>query len=85
MSQHNPRMFLPRPDGTRDVYCENSSRRRKPCYNYVTFSEDNVLISGHVVYSNTGATPRYVCSWTCIESVAKAMRAFEARYKGPTT
>lgn len=80
--QHNVRMHLPRPDGTRDVFCEVSTAKRKPCQNYVTLNADNVLIRGHVVYSNTSAYPRFVCSYKCMARYAKTMDEWTARNYG---
>lgn len=68
--KHNPSMYLPRPNGTKDAFCENAHRTRQPCNNYITFNGEGVLINGLVVYHNTNQ-PRYFCSWKCAESYAK--------------
>jgi len=68
--KHNLSMYLPRSNGTKQTFCENNARTRRPCSNYITFNEEGVLISGLVVYHDTNQ-PRHLCSWKCAESYAK--------------
>ena len=65
---HTPSMFLPRSDGTRDVFCENSLRRRKPCQEYVKLDADGNIISGLVTY--TVHHRQFFCSWSCAANYA---------------
>lgn len=68
VEQHEFLVYLPRPDGSRDVWCENAYRKVRPCDQYITLDADNKLTAGLIVNLPNGSL-RF-CSFKCVTSYA---------------
>lgn len=62
----NPRMYLPRADGTKEVFCENSNKRIRPCDERVKLAANGELISGVAIVTSENIVPTYFCGWKCV-------------------
>jgi hypothetical protein len=72
MLHAKPGMYLPRTDGTYEVFCEQSNRLTRPCNERARFDNAGVLLSGIVTHFDTMLKPRYFCSRKCLASYLRA-------------
>lgn len=66
MQHEIPAVRLPRSDGSKDIFCEASYRRVRPCQNYVKFAPDGTLLKGSVLYDDHKNAPTYFCGHHCL-------------------
>lgn len=68
---HEITMYLPRTDGTRQVFCEMALRKHRPCDGRVTLNAENEVMVGYMVYAHQKRTPVPLCSETCLAAYAR--------------
>lgn len=68
MTHSMPPTYLPRADGTREVFCEMSHRKTRPCNGRARLDQSGILLTGVAVYFDTMLKTRFFCSRKCVVS-----------------